>query len=394
MSLTDRSGERGATAFMVAAAMLLLMGFASLAVDAGMGLGIRRGAQNAADLAALAAAWQDCNPSGTLTSEWVAIDTAAKNGYDNSNPEVEVVPEEVGDGWKVTITDTRDTTFGRVTPYAPDTLEVAAEATARCVEVGILGGYAVFGEASSCSVEVGISAGTSMTLDGGIHSNEDLTLNLVSGSPAVSGPTTYRGTASGNAVSGAVQYFGSAIEYPDDIAGYTPSAEDFFFPDGITNDEILDHPSSLGTMNGSTLEITEPGIYRTDEGVDLGDVRLAGDAASDGVTFVADRTIRVRNLENFRGHDDLTSNQGPPVAFYSTDATGCLPAIQIGNDGDVTWDGIAFARNGAILVDTDGVVDVDGSLIGRRVGVRGQTIDITYIDDPSIEPTYEVELVG
>ncbi len=51
----DVDRDRGATAILVAASLLLLMGFAAIAVDAGIGFSERRQQSSASDVGALAA---------------------------------------------------------------------------------------------------------------------------------------------------------------------------------------------------------------------------------------------------------------------------------------------------------------------------------------------------
>lgn len=86
-------GEEGATAVIIAAAMVLLMGFAAIAVDNGVVLDERRQDQNAADAAALSAGvaarvaptQTGCASSGSIertaacNGAVVAMDTVAKN---------------------------------------------------------------------------------------------------------------------------------------------------------------------------------------------------------------------------------------------------------------------------------------------------------------------------
>ena len=60
------TAEQGAVAITVAICMVVLMGFAALAMDGGLGFDDRRGTQNAADNAALAAAWS--SSSGPIPS--------------------------------------------------------------------------------------------------------------------------------------------------------------------------------------------------------------------------------------------------------------------------------------------------------------------------------------
>ena len=55
LARSQGDSERGASAILVALAMMALMGFAAIAVDAGLGFGDRRQQQSAADVGALAA---------------------------------------------------------------------------------------------------------------------------------------------------------------------------------------------------------------------------------------------------------------------------------------------------------------------------------------------------
>ena len=187
-----RNGEQGATAVFIAAALLVLMALVSLAVDGGLGFNERRGTQNAADLAALAAAWEDCNPqTSTSTPELAARDVADQNGYLHNAggyPTVDVASPGSG-VWTVTITERNETTFGRATPNAPDQITVVSQATARCVEAGLLDGYAVFGQSSrlyGMDVDVDLS-GSSLNVNGGVHSERGSARSRLLAGPSVSG---------------------------------------------------------------------------------------------------------------------------------------------------------------------------------------------------------------
>ena len=88
----DTHSERGGAAILVAISLFVLVGFAALAIDGGLGFDQRRGTQNAADNAALAAAWEACNPRDAAAPDPVgsALAVAAENGYDDNDPEVVV----------------------------------------------------------------------------------------------------------------------------------------------------------------------------------------------------------------------------------------------------------------------------------------------------------------
>ena len=67
--------ERGASAIIVAAALLLLLGFAAIATDVGAGFGERRQSQNAADVSVVAGTlWSTISPSANPLQD--AVDQA------------------------------------------------------------------------------------------------------------------------------------------------------------------------------------------------------------------------------------------------------------------------------------------------------------------------------
>jgi len=87
--------ERGAVAITVAFSLLVLMGFAAIALDLSVGYESRRRVQNAADSAALAAAWEACNPvGGTADPVGTGLAMAALNGFDDSAAETSVAVSE------------------------------------------------------------------------------------------------------------------------------------------------------------------------------------------------------------------------------------------------------------------------------------------------------------
>ena len=61
--------ERGATAIIIALLLVVLMGFAALAVDIGAGMVERRGDQTAADVAVMAGAIEALNGAPAMITE-------------------------------------------------------------------------------------------------------------------------------------------------------------------------------------------------------------------------------------------------------------------------------------------------------------------------------------
>lgn len=79
--MTSKKHEKGQAIIMVAFAIVVLVGFAALAIDGGRVLSDRRHAQNAADTAAFAAALAKIKSEDYTTA---ATNRAGTNGYDNN----------------------------------------------------------------------------------------------------------------------------------------------------------------------------------------------------------------------------------------------------------------------------------------------------------------------
>ena len=76
----DRKNEKGAILFLVAGAMVVLLGMAGLAFDLGMLYNVKTDLQNAVDAAALAGAWKLNGTSQGITDA-VASAQAAANTF-------------------------------------------------------------------------------------------------------------------------------------------------------------------------------------------------------------------------------------------------------------------------------------------------------------------------
>lgn len=405
MTKNHRNREEGASAVFVAVVVLVLMALVSLAVDGGLAWNTRRSSQNAADLSALAAAWQNCNPDPTAgTPEQVGLSVAAQNGFTHTpggTPQVSITGG--GPLWTATISQVNDSTFGGATPYAPDELTVASEATAQCLDVGILGGFAIFGETASCNGDNVDLTGDDITVVGGIHSNDDLKI-LPSGSGgSFTGEITYRDDANLKAGISGSKYFGSPIPYPIDIetSEYAPSgartaaaaaaSEYFPFTADIGN-------ADLGTVSGNDLIVSQPGIYYTTGDIKLNNktLVLTGDAADRGITLVAEGEIDLGSAEDLKGYDPIAGPNGPRMLLFADgDGSVACNAKDIKISGsDVEWSGVMFAPNGAIEASASGFSTLYGSIIGYQVNLSGSSLTVQFQDDPDADPNYRVELVS
>lgn len=190
ISSGHRPSERGQAIVLLVLVFVGLLGITGLAIDGGRLYTERRSVQNAADNAALAAAYALCN-SGNAVSAGVA--SAGQNGFTASPPNVTVSVQAPptsgtysGNSEYVMVTITSRLTLGLGRIVYSGTPEVNARAVARCVPGGGAVGWGnglialnpdndnvVYGPSSGClrvvngGVFVESSASGAVYLDGG-----------------------------------------------------------------------------------------------------------------------------------------------------------------------------------------------------------------------------------
>ena len=407
----DARTERGAAAILVAVSLLVLVGFAALAIDGGLGFDQRRGTQNAADNAALAAAWEACNPRDSAAPDPVgsALAVAAENGYDDNDPEVVVTVNALdATEYEVIIQRVNDTTFAGPGVGA-ETLTVVSQGVATCEQEPFLGGYAIFAGAEACAtggaVELDLS-GSTKTVNGGIFSNGDL--KITGSDAAVSGSIEYRGNLNTNeadVAANAEKYFGSPKEYPLDldIAEFRPGGArqaanpgNYFNSApgvGIDNGWMVSNGHATG--NNSSIVITESGIYFSpktgNKAIDLKGVSTAPGVT---VTFVAEGQIELNGSASITGHAPVATGGYSPLLMFSNAGSppACnVNAIQYSGNG-ISWSGLMFAPRGEIQMSSSSNVSVFGSIIAYSVDVSGSNFEINWQDDTSGAPRFIVEL--
>lgn len=187
---TGRGGERGQAIVLIVLVMTALLGIAAVAVDGGRLYSERRGAQNAADNAVLAAALALCNEENVYNAGYSAANV---NGYDNNGDTNTVQvnwppasgPNAGDDEYvEIVITSIQETSFAKVVIQGD--LQTSARAVARCIRnTGPVGGgngvialdpddnQAIYNDGSSCIVVnngglfVNSSHATALWVEGG-----------------------------------------------------------------------------------------------------------------------------------------------------------------------------------------------------------------------------------
>ena len=412
----DRRGEEGAAAA-VAISLLLPIGFAASAIDTGLGYATRRVEQNGADNAALAAAWEVCNPSTTFGGDPVAAAKAIAlaNGFDDAGADITVTVSPPGsDRFEVIISARDDTTFGRASPGA-GSITVASRAVARCEAKPFLGGYAIFaGADQSCGggVELDLS-GASKIVDGGVHSNGDIENG--GSDTVINGPVTYFGEIVGDDIPGAQKLNGASLDYPVEIEmeEFVPggvradaaAAESAYYNSGsndITNTWMVNNGKAT-SLDGDAIEITASGIYYTS-----GDITLTKVSAAPGekVTFVSDngRIHITGEGSDLAAHEPLVGGPDDPgrLMFSSylepTAGPTCTGnAIQFSLSG-VTWTGVLYAPHGQVRYSaaeagSGPLKTVNGSIFAYTVNISTANFTITWKDNPAATPIYTVGLL-
>lgn len=401
--------EDGAVAITVAVCLLVLMAFTSIALDLSAGYESRRQTLNAADSAALAAAWEDCNPKVSDNSDpsAAALEMAALNGFDGTDPDVVVtVDEPIAGEFRVSIATKVDAAFGGAAAIDGDgQFDVVSQATAACVANPFLGGYALlaFGP-DSCSggVELDLS-GASKIINGGIHSNGDI--KITGSSTEINGVVTYLGASDyepstqlesppPNPMEIEMEEFepgGDRAQTAADLGNYI---------DATGNDIDNNYLTANGyaTGSGGNVEITKPGIYYTDGDISLNSATAAGGVK---VTFVAHGQISVNGSGDFTAYESITGTANDPgILMFSTylhpDDGGptCTGSAIQWSVSSGTWTGVIYAPYGQARQSSASTSSINGSIFAYTVDLSGSEFDISWQDNPDAIPTYEVELVS
>lgn len=401
--------EEGAVAITVAVCLLVLMAFASIALDLSAGYESRRQTLNAADSAALAAAWEDCNPKVANSSDptTAALEIAALNGFDDADADVAVVVDEPESGqFRVTISSKVKAAFGAASGLDSDgEFDVVSRAVATCVAHPFLGGYALlaFGpESCGGGVELDLS-GASKIINGGIHSNGDI--KITGASTEINGDVTYIGdsdyepstrleTEPPNPMSVELAEFAPG----GDRAQAAAALGEYINATGnkVTNNYLL--ANGYATGNGGNIEITQSGIYYTDDDISLTNASVAPGVK---VTFVTSEQISVSGSGDFTAYESIAGTANDPgILMFSTylDPAAGGPTC-VGNAiqwsvSSGTWTGVIYAPYGQARQSSASNSSVNGSIFAYTISLSGSAFDISWQDNPDAVPTYEVQLVS
>ena len=376
--------------------MLFLMGLAAIAID-GSNLYRERGdVQNAADLAVLAAAYDNCTGGSDPAAAGSA--QAAANGYTHNGSDVVVTVAKEGDNWRATIDTTMDGFFSKI--LGASTLSTGATALALCT-VPTASGYALFA-GGVCGKKTLKWSGSSNTITGGVHSNDQM---KVSGSSnAVNGDTT---TVNGINVSGSSNTFDppATTPFPPPPWPVTFDINDFL-PDGFQGGNgsvaatvgfgfyhFWDGKIDTGVLIDQgwfdpVSKVLDDGVYVATE-----DINVSGSDVTGTVTLVTAPTEEGKGIIKFSGSnqnldpyyqgllafsDAWKGGTGYPWNPEPPDHPDCLQTDGIHFSGsNQEWDGIMFAPRSGVVLSGSSNVAVNGSIVAYTIAISGSSQTIT-----------------
>ncbi len=392
--------ESGAVLVVVAIAMLLVLGVAALSVDGGRGLNEERDSQNAADQASLAAAWAECNGRDPMAA---GIASAAANGFDNNGTTNSVTLTDLGSGrFEAVVSSTIDGGFAKT--VGANTITASSQAVASCSITTGSGGFALFAGSTTCGpVDLSLT-GSSQTIKGAIHSNDQLRINGNVASPSrIYGPVTAvvsvqhsgveffepDGTPSGigtNPTQGVALVPPYPVKY--EAAQYAPGSNIALAADALG--EYFPY-----TTNRSWSDVTlASGLYYVDGNVSLN--RVAGEH----VTIVATGQISLTGTNTVNTIVDPNDPDYGPydasgLALFSTyrNATASCNRDAITWSGsNHVWSGIQYAPFGNIDMSGADNSTFDGSIIAYNIKLSGSAINITYNEDFDGNPSTVINI--
>ncbi|WP_407269474.1 pilus assembly protein TadG-related protein [Radiobacillus sp. PE A8.2] len=345
--------EDGNTLVFFSLVMVVLMGFAALAIDVGMVQFTKTKLQNAADAAALAGV-QD------LPNQTNAKNTATHYAQVNGAENAQINPENNNPN-KIEVIATKNVeySFARVLGFTD--ANVSARAVAAKVGPGGPFDYALF----SGHPDTGLFSSASMIkIHGSVHSNSKLEIypSVLDVTGSVEAVKTLTTGGSQVKVTDTVQgskiniYAGSVdIGKREESAAAWVDMPDF-------SEQIKTEAEAAGTVYQGNQRFTGPNfnidapIY-VNGNLDVNASNFTGNGiivASGDITFSTSKV----------------TNTGSSVAFYSANGNINIYA------GDVEVEGILYAPNGTINISTSNL-NVKGRVIGQRLNISAGNINIT-----------------
>jgi hypothetical protein len=358
--------------------MILLTFFAGLAIDGGRGYWEKRQAQNAAEHAALAAAWEYCSPSTPArTPAQAAVASATDNGFTHDGTNVWVTTTGSAGEYTVKVQSRLPTAFAMIMGF--DSITASGRAVAQCIRTSG-GGYAIFAGGNNCESEgkfqIDIS-GSNNIVSGAVHSNDNINVG-----------------GSDNEFDAAVTYVSEETHHDSTVFvnPYPSQAPNEDWPLEFSRDTYYTLANSgepnmhyfVGDIDSG--DITGPGLYYATGKIDLG-----GSDQEESLTLVSERDVIIGGSNNdYEPYmDNLLAFSAWDVAEgESTLVKRCdVPGVKV-SGGHNDWRGFIYAPESLIDMSGSDTSTLVGSLIGWSVKVSGSSVnntaDETFLEGPPV----------
>jgi hypothetical protein len=349
-------------AVLVGLLVTVFIGLLAIVIDLAMVRVERADAQGAADSAAQAAAWASCQGAPDPAAQAAGQDVADTNGF----PAAQV--QRRTDRWRATIDASVPRTFSAI--FGGDDLDttVTAEARSACRPSAPL--PALFAGSTTCGDKTFKLSGSGSTINGDIHSNDDVTFGAEN---TINGQGTYVGTATtpdkidwtpsaGNPRTDSVRDWPVGYELSDYQSATAWPGQHVSTTSLVTADWLR----SNGYFTGGVIK---PGVYYSTRGFDLGS--MAG--AIGNVTLVSPRQIKLSPS------DVQLTPFADGLLFFSdySEPDKCDDwAIDLsGSDND--WEGVIYAPKGLVKYAGSTGSTLSGSIIADTLELSGSGWTLT-----------------
>ena len=365
--------DGGAVLVTVSLSMVAIVAAGALALDLGMSLVERRQARNAADHAALAAAWANCNGD---TPQDAADASVVRNGY--STTDLTLTEPDTG-SFQAVVSTNVPTRFAGVVGFG--SVQVTGTALASCSGGSGGSANAIFagGECSAHGKPTLEVNGSSQNVYGGIHSNDNVQVPGSSNDFGPGSPTTDPFTYSGNGA--AFQEGGSGNSYDPGFPAKIP------VQDWPVLFQLSDYePGSAKALAAGSDYHYIDGDLKGDDVISMGDglYYVTGNVDMDK-TLTATITIVAEGEIKFAGSNQvLTPYVDHLLAFSGFVYTGvdsCDKFVVTMSGSSQSWSGIIYGPHGLIEFPGSSNTTLNGSLIGYAVRLNGS--NLTIQSDPS-----------
>ncbi len=259
----------------------------------------------------------------------------------------------------VTVSATYPMYFGKIFGLASKTISVTAVGQVTNIAPALLS----LGSCGSGALGLRIGGQANMTINGNVESNG--TLNFNTGVP----PTVVTGFAESPCVGSPSLGGGSGL----DVEGGTGSGGPFPDPYSAVPTTLppctygsLLAPYAIPNVNWGPGGVLAPGVYCSGGALNAASIDPCQCMNATGVSFIALGDINLGN----NGTSTISAAPGMPdgIVAYSASADDCTTgqAINIGYN-DFNVQGSFYAPNGCINVGNNGILNINGSLIGNSV---------------------------